>query len=399
MIVRIQYDRSVRMPDSITIYLGDSFADTLHFFDRGQIPDSVGRDNRFAAYVREDIPQFVAKMQDLQNTISAQGGLLHFTGHLGHFVESAPFDFAAFTTGIEVLFPLLCVDASKCDDNLKKEKSLFITDLAVVEDELRTYNVLTDWGNDVGVWTFGNLIKNIANEVGPGGTGVSAKVLLKEWVSGWTDGRTVAFQLGASQSVPARIDALKYLIGPWLAKAISSTNSAHTLKNILYAGVSNTTDPHFWKTVWDQTDEDKLLKNAPFKLTAIVNRLDLLGNGAYGSGMSRFGETRFIYSLIYPLYVDKDGNGITYAGMPPNGQPGLRLNNQAFHNENPLDWTGMNVILEFGNPVEGKCEIIDLANQWAYLSDESLTQEQYNQALEKLTHFVIDANSAPGRPN
>ena len=56
--------------------------------------------------------------------------------------------------------------------------------------------------------------------------------------------------------------------------------------------------------VWGSITQETLLKNAPFKLSAIVNRIDVRGNAAYGSGLNNSGETRFIFSLIAPITCD-----------------------------------------------------------------------------------------------
>ena len=67
--------------------------------------------------------------------------------------------------------------------------------------------------------------------------------------------------------------------------------------------------------------------------------------------------------------------------------------------DNPIDWQGMNVILEFGNPQTTRCDLRDYAQAWLNLSGHPLGSPQFNQALESITHTVIDANAAPNKPN
>ncbi|HRO43741.1 MAG TPA: hypothetical protein PL009_12965 [Flavipsychrobacter sp.] len=226
-------------------------------------------------------------MEELQNNLQAQiannGGFLHFTGHSGKLhSEIVEFDLNGFEHHEQVELNALLIDAINCQSEILKQNSLFITDLSVVEDPARTYNVVTGTGNHTGVWTFGNLIKNMANQTA---TGVSARTLLKEWIRGWTNGRTIN-----GQTVPLRIAVYNYLIIPWLVKANNWQGNHYQNLNIVTQ----------WETDWDNTSEANLLKYAPFKLMAIVNRLDLKGNTGYSSSITNAGETRFIYTLIAP---------------------------------------------------------------------------------------------------
>jgi hypothetical protein len=236
------------------------------------------------------------------------------------------------------------------------------------------------------VWTFGNLIKNIANTPV---TGVSVKTFLKEWVRGWVSGRNIN-----GQNVPARKDVLRYLIGPWLQKCNSSLGSNYY--NILADNyILNSTNQ--WEDDWDSPaiSESDLLKYAPFKLMAIVNRIDLMGNLGYANNINNAGETRFIYTLEAPFALTSSTGVQTPAGFPPRNGDGAGNNICV----NPIDWEGMNVIIEYGNPFTNVCQLWNYQYDWYQLSRLTLGSPEYNTALEAITHKVIDANVAPNKPN
>ena len=374
--MRIEYEKGVDMPESLNIYYNADNAVTFH--DDGAYPDSAAGDRIYAAYVQEDLDAFVNQIISFQNSIQKEGGVLAFRGHAGTMISAddiLPFDVDGFGLHNQVEINLYLINAINCGTALLKQNSLFITDLSVVEDPARTYNVANGTGNSVGVWTFGNLIKNIAN---PLVTGVSVKTFLKKWLMGWTDGRVVN-----GQTVAPRRDVLRFLIGPWLQKC-NSGFGANYFNDIVTMGDQ-------WKTDWDNTNEADLLKNAPFKLMAIVNRLDLRGNTAY-TNMNNAGETRFIYTLEAPIRL----SDVSPAGFPPKGFDGIGSGGSC---TGPIDWEGMNVIIEYGNPIDDVCALRDYAQAWLNLSTYTIPSAAYNDALEAITHTVIDANRAPNKPN
>ncbi|XZF14088.1 hypothetical protein ACTHGU_20100 [Chitinophagaceae bacterium MMS25-I14] len=377
MTMRIEYEEGVDIPTKLNIYYGDGLDITFH--DDGQTPDIKAGDRIYSAYIQEDLQAFTSKLTQLQQTAQQTGSVTAFNGHLGTVVSAnnlIQFDQARFDNFEEVEIDAMLINASDCGTSLKKENSLFITDLSVVEDPARTYNVVTGAGNPNGVWTFGNLIKNMAYV---SSTGISAKTLLKEWVKGWAYGRTIN-----GQSVPARTDVFRFLIGPWLQKANPSFPANYYG---LIGGMGTQ-----WETDWNNTPEADLLKNAPFKLMAIVNRIDLRGNSGYTGGLSNAGETRFIFTLEAPF----DFSAVSLAGNPPKGFDGMASGGSCV---NPIDWEGMNVIIEYGNPFSTACKLRDYAQKWLDLSGLTLGNSEYNDSLEAITHFVIDSNAAPSKPN
>lgn len=243
--------------------MGD--ADKLIFHDDGVEPDIDADDKIYSAYLQEDIDVFKAKMVSMESRLSNEGSFVEFTGHVGTVITEIPhFKVEEFEDGEEVELDKLLLNGLVCNNDLLKQNTLFITDLAVVEDQARTYNVVTGQGLPMGVWTFGNLIKNIANPFyyGGGNPDLYIKDFLRSWLRYWTTAQAIN-----GETVPKREDIIDYLIEPWLRKCNPQL-------------AANAVNIFSWENVWNSSniDANDLLKYAPFKLTAIVNRLDLRGN-------------------------------------------------------------------------------------------------------------------------
>lgn len=384
MIMKVQFAPDSRLTSNIEIsYVQDA---SVTFHDDGVAPDVTAGDRIYSAYIKENISGFLsqvtARQSYLQTQVTNYGGFLHFTGRAGELITEAPtFNVAAFNSFNEVELNALLLDAANCENDILKQHSLFITDLSVVENPVRTFNVVNPTGtNPTGAWTFGNLIKNMRNSATYGDT----RTFLREWLSGWADGRTIN-----GISVPHRERVFDLLIIPWLIKA-NKWNANDTTNPFL--GKTASWDSLYWKGYWNATHEDSLLKYAPFKLMAIVNRIDLRENIGYSNSGQAFnsGETRFIYTLIAPINITGSSGG-ALAGYPPEGVHG--------EVDGSIDWKGMNVIFEYGNPQANRCQLRNFAQQWLDLSAYELGSEDYNAALEAITHAVIDAGAAPGKPN
>ncbi len=104
------------------------------------------------------------------------------------------------------------------------------------------------------------------------------------------------------------------------------------------------------------------LAKAPFRLLAIVNRVDLRDNSASGSSA---GEARFVFGAL---------------------GPGCQ----------PLEFT---VIFEFGI-ARSDCQAVrDWAKQWFDLGSLELGSGEYNAALEAITEQFVRAGANPSKPN
>ncbi|WNZ58863.1 hypothetical protein QEG98_22255 [Myxococcus sp. MxC21-1] len=208
---------------------------------------------------------------------------------------------------------------------VKPENSLIITHPNVVNDPTRTYDPCTNAGNPNGVWTFNHLMREMASSY------VSPANLTEHWLRQWTVNQNIN-----GWTVPARPAMTARILTPW-------PRSSGALE----------------------------LARSPFKLVAIVNRLDLgasAGPSAYASGNA--GELRFVFAA-----VDRSS-----------GTCGVRP---------------FLVIFEYGVP-HASCDAVRTwAQGWLNLSAPSmiLGSAAYNAALTSLTQQVVVRNAAPRKPN
>jgi hypothetical protein len=212
---------------------------------------------------------------------------------------------------------------------VKPANSLLIRASGVVNDATRTFNPCTNAGNPNGVWTFNHLMTQMANTPS---TFISPSDFTEQWLNQWNTPQAVN-----GWSIPARTQMNTRILNPW-------------------------------PRIGGKLDMTK----SPFKLVAIVNRLDLgKGNGPVGyGGSSGAGELRFVFAA-----VDRSGGGCSIS-------PFL-------------------VIFEFGVPINGCFAVQSWAQQWLALSGTGMTPgtAAFNTALENITQQVVVANAAPTKPN
>ena len=213
------------------------------------------------------------------------------------------------------------------------QKSLMITDLSVVEDLDRTYDPFNPGSTyiDPGTgrprkWTFGFLMEEMCNS---SLTGLDPKVFTRRWIQHFENLQVINFD-----TVPDRAGAVE-------AEIIDKWEARNVLEGL------------------DPLD----LKNAPFRLTAIVNRVDLRSASGYAAGDA--GECRFVFCAY-----DLD----TGAHLP------------------------MTVIFEYGVPLSRCPQIKGWAQRWHQLGGLPFGPA-YNTELEKLTDVVALANANPSKPN
>jgi hypothetical protein len=203
-----------------------------------------------------------------------------------------------------------------------KDRSLMITAVPVVTDKTRTSNPCQA-GTPGGHWSFGFLMTEMANTPL---TGISPSDFAMKWLQQWQ----AAVPINGF-NVPARININTDVIAPWQA-----ASGGPVLK----------------------------MDKAPFRLLAIVNRIDLRDNVGYGQGAG--GELRFVYGLV----------------KGPNCTP------QQFA-----------VIFEFGVPPKSCSSLKAYANQWASLSGMVPGSPAYNNALQNITDPIVKRNAMPTKPN
>ncbi len=387
MILSIQFVADKTMPKQLPIYSGKSLQYTLK--DDGVYPDKKAADHIYACISKQDPKSFVADYQTSYATIIERGYQINYTGHLGKVLDASrikPFPIRAFNSFAQVEVNPNITNEPTCNvaEEINKPKSLWISDLRVVEDPARTYNIINQTGNPLGAWTFGTLMKNMAGGLNSDSTPEQQEKVrnfLKTWVLGLGANYSLNGQL-AKQRDPVLL--FKFIIQPWLLRAMGISNNTTNMVSL-----------ENWQSHWDEVDLNALLSNAPFKLTAIVNRMDLRGNSAYSAQLSNSGETRFIYSLISAYNYNGLENNSNNMGNPPFSP------DTDFSPRELLDWQGMNVILEYGNVETDKCDVKQRALDWMHLSELNMEEglETYLAALEVLTNKVTDAGVKPSKPN
>lgn len=211
-------------------------------------------------------------------------------------------------------------------------KELMVTDIPVVTDPIRTWDPCNPGtGTPNGAWTFKTLMKAIRNGDNSGSTiAVNAEIMLDQFLATWQNSQTIN-----TFSVPSRPN-----INGFLANWPIDSTGHHSL---------------------DQ---------APVRLNAIVNRIDL---GQAPNSPTPAGELRFIF-------------GVT---------AGTGQNQFCSSNQNQL----FNIILEYNVP--SSIDANTWANEWNALANlsENDSAAGYMAALQAMTDQVVTANKCPSCPN
>jgi hypothetical protein len=203
---------------------------------------------------------------------------------------------------------------ARAETHVDIAKELMITDLQVIEDPVRT-----DPNAGVNaVWTFKYLIEQMAGDSDPAD-------FVMNWLMQWT----VDQELNGSLS-PARPQILEKVLDPWLA-----ASGGRKLDLTL----------------------------APFKLLAIVNRMDLRDQKE--ETVHSAGEGRFVFGVL-----DKEGKP-----LPPVGGPVVG---------------GFTVIFEYKLLAQNPKHLKQWAHLWHALSRFELGTQAYNERLERLTKRFSD---------
>ena len=287
--------------------------------DDGIGGDKQAGDGRFSAIVRLDLDELRAnqnRVQELQRKLGPHLTVPVFEGRQKVAERQILLPESIGSDDIVQLRPMGIAEA------IDPEKSLVIRDTRVVEDQNRTFNPCTGRGTQMGVWTFGHLMQQMANR---SATKIKPQKFVKQWLKQWEKDQVVNGLV-----VPRRTRIRSLIIDPWL-QASGGTGK--------------------------QLD----LAKAPFRLLAIVNRVDLRDNSASGNA----GEARFVFGAL---------------------GPGCQ----------PLEFT---VIFEFGIQRSDCQAVKDWARQWLDLGSLELGSPGYNAALEEITEQFVRAGADQSKPN
>lgn len=306
-----------RLPERLTLLL-ESGPVVLH--DDGTNGDRAARDGEFTALLT--VPgehEWLAQQRALAERARAAELTHRFEGRARVTLTRPELEKLVVGDGRVVRLPPFWPPPFPPPAVIDDGKSLMITAPSVVEDPSRTFNPCTGAGTAGGKWTFAHLMREMANQ---SATAVDPSEFVLSWLKKWESAQSVPD--GEVATPRANVTAL---INAWP------------------------------KTASGQLDLDR----APFKLLAIVNRVDLRQNLVYGGGSA--GEARFVFGRL----------------------------NAACSPEQ------MTVIFEYGIKKRGCADLHAWAQQWIALS--SLPPASYNAALEAITETFVRANADPAKPN
>lgn len=284
---------------------------------------------RFTGMVRFDFDAFLRE-QEMRRALIAETkstGAAIFSQR--EFLGEKPFEFIdpaivdrarQSSTAFRVPQMALLMPPSAVDPR----RELMITDLSVVNDPTRTYDLCNNTGNPNGAWTFKTLMTNMANQPM---TGIDPAVFTENWLQSWNINHTIN-----TFPVPAR---------PNIGALVLNS----------------------WPRIGGKLD----LNKAPFRLLAIVNRVDLRKNRVYGGGGA--GEGRLVFGV-----VNRNAAG-------------------------GCSTTRFTVIFEYKVPKTTCTDVQAYGQQWVNLGNIALGNAAFNPALQAITDQFTTANAAPNRPN
>lgn len=353
---RLAPPSDTRLRDSLVRVLGEPEAPVVLFrtdalVELGVIEGSPGREF-FTAFVKlheEEVPRRLRAEQHLAKVNEPTRERVVFRGRTPVAVSTGiSFDADRFTRGGMIPVGECPVIPGGGQD--RWDESLLIRHLDVVQDPERTNDACLAGGNPDGVWTFKHLMSEMAT-----GSGMTTHDFVVAWLQSWLNPYTVN-----GDTVPARPAMFNQVILPW-ANASGITASLQSV-----GGVNTLT-----------LGGELNLDVAPFRLSAIVNRIDLGatedGSAGYGGSTTvapiNAGELRFVFG------VQNLGNCTV---LP------------------------FSVILEYGVPIEGCAEVRAWANEWVQLNDAGFAapfSSPWREHLESLTQSVVVHGAAPEKGN
>lgn len=217
--------------------------------DDGENGDATAGDRVFSAFMNIDMVKFRNEQNRRLERIRVDGDEItvpRFDGRVKVGIDRLSRRALLRTDLLKIIlagFPQL----------VNSDNSLTVTNVSVVEDPTRTFNPCSNTGNATGVWTFGHLMTEMANQAA---SGVNPAELTRSWLETWLTPQTAN-----TFNVPARPN-IGQIINAWPKLA----------------------------------NGDLDLTKAPVRLLAIVNRIDLAASLAYGRGSG--GEGRFVFGVM-----------------------------------------------------------------------------------------------------
>lgn len=312
----------------IALHTGES---TIALNDLGIAPDVFSSDDQFTGNVGVDTTGIASDITDFTTALASipSPTSTTFDGRATTGTSAFSFTTTSGTPPLPGLTAVAIAGPPPPPPVCGEEEMLVITHEDVIADPLRTFDLCdsdgdTLLGNPNGPWSFKSLMVAMAQE-----QNIDPRVFVHDWLSRWLP----PSEMVNGETIPHRGFGMETEILDQMPS---------------------------WEDVEMMNDPTELdLDELPFRLLAIVNRLDLGGSSIYGPGSPA--ETRFVFGLL------------ENADNPVTCQP------------HPL---GMSVIFEYKDTPRTCSERKERAKDWLALCDHTLGSVAYNDALQGITDDV-----------
>lgn len=316
---------------------------TVAINDLGELPDQESGDGIYSAFLNFDFDKQNEQESAFEDRLAKTEvtNVAQFSGRA--FINSKAFSQSAAAQPV-FLEPISLIDGTVIRQFTPKfdfvptipvthdeNRSLMITSGNVIADSSRTFDLCDvdgdgSLGSVNGAWSFKTLMSNMSGSVSP-------QDFTHNWLRQWMETQSVN-----SFDIDPRTKIQDFFPG--------------------------------WDGVYASSlDMDQL----PFRLLAIVNRIDLAKTSAYGV-TGNPGEIRFVFGLVDPK-----------SSSCASGNTGSTRQ--------------MTAIFEYGDVSSACTSLQDRANQWVNLSSLVLGSPAYNAALQAITDDVTLPNAVPSKPN
>ncbi|MEJ7639543.1 MAG: hypothetical protein WKF75_16600 [Singulisphaera sp.] len=303
-----------------------------------------GAGNRFSAIIKADFEELGTVLKDMEKV---KGGDAEAVEFVGRQMVRAPRQNLIRADQLKPGFVFDPCNLPAFPGLVDRDRSLMIVHPKVVDvvgNPSRTYNPCTNIGTPMGVWTFGHVMKVLCDEPN---TGIDPAVFTRRWLAQWETDQVIN-----NFTIPRRTRIRDLIIDPWQAAS---------------GGAGKPLD----------------LSKAPFRLLAIVNRVDLRDNLLFeippAALMGGPGA-----ATAEPPTVIRDSN----AGE-------ARLVFGALDSAEGLSADPFHGHLEFGINKKDCHEQRAWAKKWYDLKNHPIGSAAYNAALQAITDQFI--KPAPDR--
>jgi hypothetical protein len=322
-LITAQFDKAAVKNDYLAMMLSDSLKVVLH--DDGLNSDARQGDGIYSLVIQEEEPVVRQQLDDFSKRLKAQKRIYKYEER--HAVELDREDLEkrfTFLREIDLTQPLAIdilelplpdeMEVAALRDRSLMARLVFTQEMAP--------SPCASGPTGVGQWSLGALLTELVNEPA---TGINPVDFTMSWLALWQSEAEVNHDMITTRRIQG-------IIGTWQR----------------FSGGAG---------------QPLLMEKLPFVPVAIVNRLDLRGNTAYGA--SNAGELRFVFGA-----VDDECNSLQFT-----------------------------IIMEYGVNKRTCTDIVAYARQWIDLKNETRGSPAYIAKLRQITDQVIRAGTNPDKPN